>query len=427
MLRGLALSVVVLAACETKPRGGCQDPCPDRWEPVCGADDRTYANACEAACADQTYVPGECEDGCTLGEPALLHATGGNSATVDAVRTPSGTLLVWEEIDTTSTRLFSLALDPSGLAISGPHLVQTLDGSPAQPQVVHVKEDVFAVAWLQGTNPSACGPLGLRLIDGGGVPLEEPVLAPSSTSLACQAPTLAWTGASIVVIANEEDQEDLLQTSAYLYDLDEGFAEEPIPLGQPAAVENVRAAWSNTRAELLLTRLEHGATGTEAHLLRTDAKGTVLSDLALFSARARYVEPAILPDGREFVLWDAEDGNTAPRLFLGFLIETGLAATFEFSDGEVGRTDDVSHLAVGEGGFAAAWSDDRDGVQRVFVNVSDFDGNRLTDDLPISAGEGGIAIEPAVVPTRDGFAVIWRDTVDRPGGDLYVRSLDCRW
>ncbi len=421
--------LIVGSSCSTSSSGGpCEMPCPDVWEPVCGEDGVTYANACEAACVEQASVPGECTDGCILeGAPRLLHQTTGNSATANAVRTPSGTLIVWEEVDDLSARVFSLALDDNGLPISGPHLVQEVDGSPAQPQVQHVQEDMFAVAWLQGTNPGSCGPLGLRLIDGGGVPLEDTVLAPGSSSLACNSPSVIWTGEHILAVANQELVEDEIQPSAYVYDLDEGFAEAPVSLLEPTVADSVRATWSTTASQLLLTRVEFGAEGPETFLLRADSNASVQNDALLFSAATRFVEPAVLPDGTPIVVWDAGTETRAePSLHLGFVSGNGLGRTVDFSDGELGRTDDVSRLAVGTAGIAAAWSDDRSGVPQVYVSVSDFEGNRLTADLPVSGGERGVAMEPAVVATADGFAVIWRDTMDRPGGDLYARRIECR-
>ncbi len=42
---------------------GCPDPacvCPDFYAPVCGENDKTYPNKCEAECDGVPYVDGEC-------------------------------------------------------------------------------------------------------------------------------------------------------------------------------------------------------------------------------------------------------------------------------------------------------------------------------------------------------------------------------
>lgn len=49
-----------ISICEAIPQSDCV--CTEEYEPVCGCDDETYGNACEAACNGiYSYVPGPCQ------------------------------------------------------------------------------------------------------------------------------------------------------------------------------------------------------------------------------------------------------------------------------------------------------------------------------------------------------------------------------
>ncbi|MGM0479790.1 MAG: protease inhibitor Kazal-type [Bacteroidota bacterium] len=46
--------------CKEKPKGDC--PCIHLYDPVCGCNDKTYGNACQAECEGITdYTEGECD------------------------------------------------------------------------------------------------------------------------------------------------------------------------------------------------------------------------------------------------------------------------------------------------------------------------------------------------------------------------------
>ncbi|MFN0035861.1 MAG: Kazal-type serine protease inhibitor family protein [Saprospiraceae bacterium] len=59
----LALSMFSFSACKTncveKQKEGCV--CTKQYDPVCGCNNKTYGNACEAECAGiKKYKKGEC-------------------------------------------------------------------------------------------------------------------------------------------------------------------------------------------------------------------------------------------------------------------------------------------------------------------------------------------------------------------------------
>lgn len=56
------LSLLLLGSCRAQTALPGDAVCPDIYMPVCGADGRTYPNACEAQKAGQSYQSGECRD-----------------------------------------------------------------------------------------------------------------------------------------------------------------------------------------------------------------------------------------------------------------------------------------------------------------------------------------------------------------------------
>lgn len=360
--------------------------------------------------------PTVCE---VAGSELLWHETAGNSASPELVTVGDGWLAVWEENDGASPgAVMARPLGPDGEAIGAAAAVGSLMAWGAQPQVADAGSEVV-LTWLVGGAPLSCGPLAARTLGPDGQGATPELVLSGSEDAACTAPAVAWTGDRALVVWAREPEEDRQDLWVAAFAPTEGWG-PPRRITDDGGAGTPRVRWTDD--ELLLTWMGLQGQSVLPLLARLDRDGAVLSGPTplLDDPTPRYVEPVIWA-GAPAVVVDRRHDEGDARILVGALRGDALGELTLLS-GDVGSVNDVSNVPDGDL-LAAAWSDDRG--HQVHAAVVDGDGLSAAADLTLGEGTSGFGMQPTVAPTPGGFLTMWRDTRDRPGGDLYTRAIRC--
>jgi hypothetical protein len=378
------------------------------------------ASACVLLLGACSQQPVPSSTTCVVDGPeALLHATTGNSATPVLIAVDDGLLAIWEENDGADPgALVAQRLDDQGVGTGDPAPVAQLAAWGPQPQAVRMPDGDILLVWLDGAE--SCGPVVARVVSPDGVPVTEPAVLPSSGDAACTAPSVAWLADGAVVTWAAEPEEDQMHLWAAPFAPGSGWG-TPVQVTTSGGAGTPRMLGDGDEAVVLWSDVGEGAPAI--WIARLDADGNAVSGPALLidDSSIRYAEPA-RAGGQVVVVWDTRADREDSWLLRAPLNGIELGDAVPFSDGVEGSVNDVSNVTSGDL-QGVAWSDDRG--NRVYASVSDAEGNRASGDLRLAEDAAGFGLQPTIARTTSGFLALWRDTRERTGGDLYVRTIAC--
>jgi hypothetical protein len=229
---------------------------------------------------------------------------------------------------------------------------------------------------------------------------------------------LAWTGEEAVAVWIQEPEEDQTEIQMVRYAPGSGFVGEPVTIAGTEGAGSLRLLWTEAGATLVWTDARGRAYQEQLQL-----DGTSVGRMSVHTdASSRYTEPAFI-GGRMAMLWDSREGLGDAALNLAFQQSGILGPTVLMNDAQEGSVNDVSELATDGDVLGVAWSDDRG--HHIYASFSDADGRRASTDLQLGNNAAGFGMQPAITGRDGEFTIVWRDTRDHPGGNLYLRKVRC--